>query len=188
MSDQKDTNKSEDLKTLEAMADAREEYDEGVADKKDDNQRHNRTLQKNFIHLYCEGVGQCDYDSYLDFIKQIYLEAGYKISNKAHLAYKARQQVKRSWPQIQEGLAQQLHEGSAIAIRVLLDLATKAKQDSVKLKAATEILNKGGFAETQKIEITEKKPEELSESELQEEIKKAMDRRHLTIVPAVEAS
>jgi len=88
------------------------------------------------------------------------IEAGFSEKSATTQAYQMRKKYEDF---IAEGVVSSLKGKGNIALKVLVKLAQKAKQESVQLKAATSLLNYGGFrpAEKQEITVTQRSEEEI---------------------------
>jgi hypothetical protein len=120
-----------------------------------------------------------DYANYNAMLKDVFVRSGYGDKDTA-LLFRAKEVLQRVWPRIEEETRKCLSGGAVLGMHTLILLCKNSKQDAVRLKAATELLNKGGFAETTKIEIKEAK--DLSDEELQKQIREAMAESGLKVV------
>ena len=161
----------------EEIAEQREHYD----GRSKNGPAYAKELEQKFIDLYLKNVcsPESTAEDFNSMLKRIRLEAGYTANQTAPLAH-AKELLKRLYPVIADEISNRLKGSAALATDTLIFLCKHSKQDAVRLKAATELLNKAGFAETQKIEIKEAK--DLSDSELQLEIKRAMEENGLKVV------
>lgn len=93
-------------------------------------------------------------------VREAAVAAGF---SEATAAVQASQMKKKFGDYIASELIQNIKLGGSEAYLTLLNLMKTAKQDSVKLKAATSILSYGGFepAIKQEINITSKSDEEI---------------------------
>lgn len=160
----------------EALANERAEFEAQTPERR----MRDRERNEKFIELYLERSTNFDIGNYGQMLKSCYQDAGWPLYKTA--MYDARQCLSRNWPHIEKALRERLSGASPIAINTLITLCTEAKQEAVRLKAATELLNKGGFAEVQKVQITS--AEELSDEELQKQIQEAMSINGLRVVKA----
>lgn len=158
----------------ETLSQERVSYDEeGSA------RRRDAALNDRFIELYIERSSSAAFESYFDMLKSCYVDAGFSQKNNG-LLYSAKQALRRNWPQIEEELRQRISGGSAMAINTLIQLCTNGRQEAVKLKAAVELLNKGGFAEIQRVQVSS--AESMSDEELAKQIREAMAVNGLKVV------
>lgn len=168
------------LRRRSAMADERENFDNQTTDKR----KANKEMNAKFVELFLERSDALGaYDSWNDMVKNCYWDAGFDSSRKDNgVMYHARKKLESMWPEIEKEIRSKLNSGALLGLNVVMDMAVNAKQDSVKLKAAVELLNKGGFAETQRIELTE--VDNLSDEELQKRIRDKMAEAGLQVVKA----
>lgn len=110
----------------------------------------NTEQQIAFCQYYLEGYGQ----------KEAAILAGYPESSAPQMGYKLRKEYEEY---LTSETTANLKGGGALAYSVLMRLASTASHDSVKLKAATELLKFGGYApvERQEIRIEQKSDEEI---------------------------
>lgn len=160
----------------ETLADARSEYDSQAQTK----WARDREKNQKFVELYLERSADFTFDNYGQMLRSCYQDAGWVLYTSG--MYDARQCLARNWPAIEEALRQRMSGAAPMAIHTLIKLCTDAKQEAVRLKAATELLNKGGFAEVQKVQISN--AEELSDDELQKQIQEQMAAHGLKVIQA----
>ena len=87
--------------------------------------------------------------------------AGYPEGSAAQMGYKLRKEYEEY---LMQETSSNLKGGGALAYSVLMRLASSASHDSVKLKAATELLKFGGYepVQRQEIKIENKTDEEIN--------------------------
>lgn len=168
----------EQLRRREAIAEDRVNYETQSAEKKS-----SAELNKAFVELYLDRIARIGHDYNGDWhkmLKETYWDAGFDSARKDNgVMYHARKKLEQVWPEIEQHITGSLKSGATLAVEVLIDLAQNGKE-SIRLKAATELLNKAGFAETQKFEI--KEVEDLSDEELQKQIQERIAQQGLKIV------
>jgi hypothetical protein len=163
------------------------QQDQFLADERDSYEKaergsgRNKDLHAAFVELYVERSAQYDYESYNDMLKACYLDAGFSAKNNG-LLFDAKETLRRCMPEIEKAIRQRLTNGASLGAATLVYLCRNAKQEAVRLKAATELLNKAGYAETQKIQVSS--TEELTDEELQAQIRDAMEATGLRVVSA----
>jgi len=133
-----------------------------------------------FIDLYMQYIGEERFNTYNEVLKAAWVDSGHK--EDRHNISQARKVLEDNFHEVERRVRAKIGEGAVLASHTLIHLCKNAKQDSVRLKAATELLNKAGYNETQKIELTEKRPEELDEKELRREIQEMMEKEGLKVV------
>lgn len=145
-------------------------------------QYSHKELNSRFRELYLERSSDDTekYGTYWQMVKSCYTDAGYKVKNDNGVMYHARKCLERNWEDIEIALRSNLNGGVPIAIQTLTYLCANAKAESVRAKCADLILNKSGFGETHKIEIT--RPEEMEDKQLEEQIKEQMAKEGLRLV------
>ena len=74
-----------------------------------------------------------------------------------------------------------------IAIKVLEEIMLTGKSDGARVKAATEILDRAGVTQVQKIEITSKEVSELENRQITEEIQELLKKSRLKLVGGTDA-
>ena len=160
----------------EELADVRHEFDAQVQTK----WARDKARNEKFVELYLERSNDFSYENYNQMLKSVYQDAGYTLYTSA--MYDARQCLARNWAAIEDGLRLRLSGAAPIGIHQLIHLCQNAKQEAVRLKAAIELINKGGFAEVQKIQVVN--PDEMSDEELQQKIQEQMAIQGLKVVKA----
>ena len=135
-----------------------------------DKEKHAR-----FRELYIE-YAMRDWNSYNDMLKAVLADSGFTLNDNTGIIYKARQILTKNWPEIQQEISKKLNFGAIIATETLLELCKDAKQESVRLKAATELLNKAGFQEATRLEVTQRPLEEMSEADIDNKIRELLDK------------
>ena len=140
--------------------------------------RGDREKHEKFVELYLERSANFQYENYLDMLRSCYKDAGWHLSTSA--TYDAKQVLRRNWPQIEEELRKRISGGAVVGIHTIIHLCKHASSDAVRLKAAVELINKGGFAEVQKIQVSQ--AENLSEEDLNQQIRDAMEAAGLQVV------
>lgn len=163
----------------EAIAEEHTEYDSAAS-----NAGKVKAQQARFKELFLERAAQYNYPDFLQMVKSCYVDAGYSVVNNNGIMFRARKLLEQLWPELEQDLHTSLKGGAALGLNTLVHLCVNAKQEAVRLKAATELLNKGGFAETQKIEL--KSVEDMSDEELQKQIREKMAEQGLKVVRASE--
>tara|TARA_R110002020_G_scaffold287099_1_gene502598 strand:- start:39673 stop:40104 length:432 start_codon:yes stop_codon:yes gene_type:complete len=126
------------------------------------NKGDNERLDK-FIDLYI------DYDG--DNV-QAWKDAGYSESNTNASMAKLRQH----WDVVQARIVEKMGRQVPQALAVVVDLMMNARNDSIRLKAAQDLLGRAGYDQASKIELTEKKAEDMDHDALREELTTLMRR------------
>ena len=117
--------------------------------------------KQKFVELYAESGDQ----------KQAYLDAGYNPGKKAHAA-NARALARELKPYLEEAFHDRIHGRVPKAIKTLEHLMLNAKSEQVRLKATMDILDRSGYKEAQKIEITDLTAVDMDNTELDAHIAK----------------
>lgn len=95
--------------------------------------------------------------------------AGYaKESGSKH---RSRRLQRHLWLHIENRIKQRVDETATLALNVLEDLMRHAESENVKLNAARDILSRAGYDATQRSETTIKEVADLSDAELDRQIK-----------------
>lgn len=136
-----------------------------------------------FLAMYMEQASKIssEFPDHNAMLKHIYVQAGFS-KNDNGLLYHAKKLLERLWPKVEEQVKHRLSGGAVVATEVLINLCKNARQEAVRLKAATELLNKGGFAETHKLQISE--TDSMSDADLQKQIQSLMAENGLRVVSA----
>jgi hypothetical protein len=104
--------------------------------------------------------------------EEAYAEAGYSGHNcraNAHKYYRQNAEY------IQAYLSEHITTHVPMALNVILKIAADPNEKGgIRLKAAQDIMDRGGFGAKQKIELTTKDAKEMSTEELQNEVAKAL--------------
>jgi hypothetical protein len=104
--------------------------------------------------------------------EEAYIEAGYSPLNcraNAHKYYRQNAEY------IQAYLSEHITTHVPMALKVILKIAAdENEKGGIRLKAAQDIMDRGGFGAKQKIELTTKDAKEMSTEELQNEVAKAL--------------
>jgi hypothetical protein len=163
------------------IADTAEEYNRAVVSPYTPAEKARK--EEAFVALYMEHASKLnsEFPDYNTMLKHCYVQAGFS-KNDNGLVYHAKKLLERVWPRIEDQVKKRLSGGAVIATEVLINLCKNARQEAVRLKAATELLNKGGFAETHKLQISE--TESMSDADLQKQIQSLMAENGLRVVSA----
>ena len=116
----------------------------------------NQKLDK-FIDLYIEYEGDNN---------RAWVDAGFAESSQSHSMSKLR----KHWDEVQKRIVQRMGAHVPKALAMVVHLMENAKNDSVRLKAAQDLLGRAGYDQASRIELTDKKVEELSKDELRDEL------------------
>ena len=123
------------------------------------------TAQKlEFLEHYVENGGNA---------KAAWLEAGFAEST----CKQAMQIVRQHWQDVEILIRKRVGSHVPMALAGVVELAKNAKQDSVRLKALQDILSRAGYDKPQELVVTEKKAEELDNTELEEELLRLLKER-----------
>lgn len=116
----------------------------------------NERLDK-FIDLYLEYDGDA---------QQAWVDAGYSEGTKR----KAMTKVRDNWKMVEARIVAKIGSHVPFALGVVYDLAKNAKGESVKLKAAQDLLGRAGFDQASKIEVSNSDPEKMDKDSLRKEL------------------
>ena len=122
----------------EELADEREFTDSKVLSRVSDKDKHSK-----FVDLYIQYSVDDIHPSYHEMLRCVYKEAGFSMTNGKDVMYRAKKILAKNWENIQKETSKKLNHGAVLGAHTLIDLCKNAKQDSVRLKAAVELLNKG---------------------------------------------
>lgn len=118
-------------------------------------------------------------DLYIDYDgdhKRAWIDAGYAESGVGSAMNKLRQH----WDVVERRIVEKIGRQVPQALAVIVDLMENARTESIKLKAAQDILGRAGYDQASKIEFTEKSAEELSREELRDELRVLLARAQAT--------
>lgn len=136
--------------------------------------------QQAFLDAFVENSRDASFDNYNEILLEAFKTAGYDYEN-GNALFRAKEILERHWDKVEHRLSLKIKLGAMIGADVLIKLATDAKQESVQLKAAIELLNKGGFKEADTLQVIEKPAEDMTHEERQEEIRKLMEKNGLQV-------
>ena len=114
-------------------------------------------------------------DLYLDYEGdnvRAWLDAGYAESTKSSSMAKLR----KHWDIVQARIVERMGSHVPEALAVVVDLMRNARSETIKLKAAQDIMGRAGYDQASKIELSEKKAEDLNQEELRKELSELMNR------------
>lgn len=134
----------------------------GVTQLKAEYRPDNERLDK-FIDLYLDYEG--------DHIRA-WKDAGYSSTTTKGAMAKLRQH----WDVVQSRIVERIGRHVPRALSVVIDIMENASQASIRLKAAQDILGRAGYDQASKIELTEKKAEDMGQDELRNELAILMKR------------
>ena len=100
--------------------------------------------------------------------KEAFLSAGYTDDNAAHRSKRLQRHL---WLHIEDRIKQRVGETATLALNTLEELMRNAESENVKLNAARDILSRAGYDATQRSETTFKEAADLSDEELDRQIK-----------------
>lgn len=156
---------------------------EDIAAHREQINTRNRTpteMQQEFLDLYVSKSQDATYDNWNELVLESFREAGYDASNP-NAMHRARKILERHWDQVAQRIHIKIQSYSLFAADTLMELCQTAKNESVRMKCATEILNKAGFKETDKLEVSEKAAEDMTHEERQKEIQTLMRKHGLKV-------
>ena len=137
-------------------------------------------MREEFFQHYIVEVVKDEHETYNAAVLSAYEKAGYTMNSNSGARAKAA--LRKHWPDVEKAITHKIGQGAVIASHVLIHLCTSAKSEQVQLKAAVELLNKGGYNEVQKIEFSEKAADEMTSEERQKEIQALMGKKGLSVV------
>jgi len=115
--------------------------------------------QQLFIDLYLD-LGDRD---------EAYKDSGYSIEGRAWKA-NARALFLKLQHVIEQRIETRIGEGAILSLKVTKDLMMNAKSESIRLKAAQDYREMGGFSRPKEVRVVHTREEELTDEELDEEI------------------
>jgi hypothetical protein len=127
----------------------------------------NERLSK-FIDLYIEYDGNH---------QLAWTDAGYSESTRN----KAMHTLRKHWDIVQKRIVEKIGTQVPKALAMVVHLMENGKNESIRLKAAQDILGRAGYDQASKIELTDKKAEDLTRDELTKELQELMNRAQETV-------
>lgn len=122
---------------------------------------------KEKLDLYCEGL--CDGLNKT----QAYIAAGF---SKNHAQRNVAPYHRKHADYINAFLSERIGSHVPAALRVVLGIMNdESEKGGIRLKAAQDILDRGGFGASQKVELTTKDVTELTTEDLQRELSKLLN-------------
>ena len=118
-------------------------------------------------------------DLYLDYEGdnvRAWLDAGYAESTKSSSMAKLR----KHWDIVQARIVERIGSHVPEALSVVLDLMRNARSETIRLKSAQDIMGRAGYDQASKIELSDKKAEDLNQDELKRELEALMSRATAT--------
>ena len=109
-----------------------------------------------FIQLYLDGLQP----------GEAWVQAGYSENTK----YQARAKIRENWRTIEKMVDERIGSHVPLALSTVVDLMNNSNSDTVKLNAAKDILSRAGKDKPIQLQHTTKAPDELPDSELDQEI------------------
>ena len=100
--------------------------------------------------------------------EQAYFAAGYSKDQSKHRSKRLQRHL---WLHIEDRIKQRVGETATLALNTLEELMRNAESENVKLNAARDILSRAGYDATQRSETTFKEAADLSDEELDRQIK-----------------
>ena len=120
-----------------------------------------------FVELYLETEGDH---------RKAWIDAGYSQSTLPTAMAKLRE----NWAMVDRMIRDRIGSHVPLALAGIVRLATEAKNDSTRLKACQDLLSRAGYDKAQEIVVTEKKAEEMEDTEVQSEILSLLKANGLT--------
>jgi hypothetical protein len=114
-------------------------------------------------------------DLYLDYEGdnvRAWVDAGYAESTRSSSMAKLR----KHWDIVQARIVERIGSHVPRSLAVIVDLMENARSETIKLKAAQDIMGRAGYDQASKIELSEKKAEDLNQDELKRELEALMSR------------
>lgn len=103
--------------------------------------------------------------------EEAFFKAGYT-ANRTNACNRAKRLQRHLFRHIEKRISERVGETATLALSVLESLMRTADSENVKLNAARDILSRAGYDAIQKQETTIKEVSELSDEELDEQIKR----------------
>ena len=104
-----------------------------------------------------------------------FYEAGYTGENESVNKNRSKRIQRHLWLHIEKRIKERVGETATLALNVLEQLMREADSENVRLNAARDILSRAGYDAVQRQETVVKEVHELSEAELDDQIKALMD-------------
>lgn len=121
-------------------------------------------------------------DKYLDLYleykgdhKKAWVDAGYSEKTLQHSMAK----VRENWVEVEKRIRIRIGSHVPMALTGIIELAENAKQESIRLKALQDIMSRAGYDKAQELVVTEKKAEEMDDTELKDELKALLKRSNI---------
>jgi hypothetical protein len=89
--------------------------------------------------------------------------------------HRSKRLQKHLWLHIENRIKERVSETATLALNVLEDLMRTADSENVRLNAARDILSRAGYDAIQRQETVFKEVHEMSDKELDEQIKELLD-------------
>lgn len=103
-------------------------------------------------------------------------EAWVAVGNAETSKHLAMKKVRDNWRLVEKLIRNRIGSHVPLALNGVLELAENAKQEAVRLKALQDILYRAGYDRPMEIVTSEKKADDLSNKELDEELTKLLAR------------
>jgi hypothetical protein len=123
-----------------------------------------------FIDLYIEKGGDP---------QSAWVEAGYSPSTKK----KAMSTLRANWQEVERRIRLRIGSHVPMALQGIVELARNAKAESVRLKAQQDIMKRAGYDVAEEFILTEKKAEDMDDSELKTELAELLKRSREESLP-----
>lgn len=113
---------------------------------------------------------------------QLYVESGdakqawLDVGNSTSTQHLAMQRIRENWRLVEELVRLRIGRHVPFALNGIVELATTAKQEAVRLKALQDILFRAGYDAPMKIETMEKEAKDMSNRELDAELTRLLAR------------
>jgi len=104
-----------------------------------------------------------------------FYDAGYTGENESVNKNRSKRIQRHLWLHIEKRIKERVGETATLALNVLEQLMREADSENVRLNAARDILSRAGYDAVQRQETVLKEVHELSEAELDDQIKALMD-------------
>lgn len=112
--------------------------------------------------------------------------AGYREPKESMAKNRSKRLQKHLWLHIEKRIKERVGETATLALNVLEDLMRNADSENVRLNAARDILSRAGYDAITRQETVFKEVHEMSDTELDEQIKELLDSENvipLKVVP-----
>ena len=113
-------------------------------------------------------------DSKMEPLEAFYA-AGYSEPKESMAKHRSKRLQKHLWLHIENRIKERVSETATLALNVLEDLMRTAESENVRLNAARDILSRAGYDAIQRQETVFKEVHEMSDKELDEQIKELLD-------------